>query len=192
MPPAEDPPATPDPTAEFTGEQSQSPAPEPLDPAHEKDLWHGRESWKSLYPPLVLWALVTIAALFGVGYFSDGWQPLYITFGVMVLLLLVLLVRTGYRILSTSYRITTQRLFLRRGIISQTVDQTELLRVDDVQMKRSLLDRLLGTGNVQVISSDRTDSDITIKGVEDPATVAEHIRRHTRSVQKRTLFMEQL
>jgi hypothetical protein len=72
------------------------------------------------------------------------------------------------------------------------VDQTELLRVDDVKMRQSLLQRILNIGNIEVISSDRTDEHLQITNVAEPAQVTEHIRRHTRMLQRRTLFMEQL
>ena len=31
-----------------------------LDPRNEEDLWEGRASWKSIYPSLLLWLLITL------------------------------------------------------------------------------------------------------------------------------------
>ena len=165
---------------------------EQLDPANEKDLWQGRQSFKTMYPTFALWFFV---ASVSVGFATYQWGATALGWGALiaVILLILLVVRTLWRIASTSYRITTQRLFIRRGILTQSVDQTELLRVDDVKMTQTLLERMLGIGSVEVSSSDRSDSNLKLHGIAEPAAVTEHIRRHTRMVQgKRTLFMESL
>jgi membrane protein YdbS with pleckstrin-like domain len=183
-----------DPASELTGEgSSHDERAEMLDPSQEKDLWHGRESWKAAYPPLALVILATIAAavasklIWPATWYPVGWVLL-----AGLLVAVFVLFRGGWKVASSSYRITTQRLFIRRGVLSQSVDQTELLRVDDVKMRQSLLQRVLNIGDIEVISSDRTDAHIKITNVADPAQVTEYIRRHTRMLQRRTLFMEQL
>ena len=163
----------------------------PLDPRNEQDLWQGRQSWKTTYPTLFVWGLVTAIVAIGLGMWQGGTAAL-IAVGVGVVVMIFMVARIAYSIFSHSYRITTQRLFIRRGILTQTVDQTELLRVDDVKMTQTLLERMLGLGTVEVFSSDRTDTSLMITGIAEPAQVAEHIRRHTRTLQKRTLFMENL
>jgi uncharacterized membrane protein YdbT with pleckstrin-like domain len=165
---------------------------EQLDPANEKDLWQGRQSMKTMYPTLVFWLLLVLIVV-GFSSYQWAWTGFNWSAIVMVILLILLVSRTLWKIAATSYRITTQRLFIRRGILSQSVDQTELLRVDDVKMTQSLLERVLGIGSVEISSSDRSDGFLALRGIAEPATVAEHIRRHTRMVQgKRTLFMESL
>jgi len=163
-----------------------------LDPDAETELWTGHASWKSLYIPLLVWLAVTGIAAILVALIARGPLGWQITLAVGGLIILVVLARGLWRIWSLSYRITTQRLFVRRGILTRTVDQTELLRVDDVKMRQTLLDRLIGTGVVEVMSSDRTDARIQLVDIDDPEKVTEFIRRHTRTVQRRTLFMEQL
>lgn len=163
-----------------------------LDPKNERDLWQGRQSWKTAYPALALWIVVIAAAAVLIGLVVKTALSVWITLGVGAVVLLLILLRTAYQVMSRSYRITTQRLFLRMGILSQTVDQAELLRVEDVKMRQTLLERMLGIGTVEVFSSDRSDARVEMRGVDQPAQVAEHIRQHTRILQKRTLFMEQL
>lgn len=183
-----------DPADELTGEgPSRDERAEMLDPAHEKDLWHGRESWKAAYPPLALVILATIAAAVAAKLIWPAlWYPVWWVLLAGAAVAVFILLRGGWKVASSSYRITTQRLFIRRGVLSQSVDQTELLRVDDVKMRQSLLQRILNIGNIEVISSDRTDEHLKITNVAEPAQVTEHIRRHTRMLQRRTLFMEQL
>jgi membrane protein YdbS with pleckstrin-like domain len=171
------------------------PNPDDFDPKNERDLWAGRVSWKTLYPLLLLWLLIALVISIAPPLiWPEDWSyALLIGLGVSAALLIIILLRGAYRVFSQSYRITTQRLFIRRGILSQTVNQTELLRVDDVQLRQTLLDRMLNIGTVEIVSSDRTDANLVMAGLDNPAAVAEHIRRNTRMAQRsRTLFMEQL
>jgi uncharacterized membrane protein YdbT with pleckstrin-like domain len=170
----------------------QAAPPSQLDPATEEDLWSGRASWKSLVPTLLLWLVITLVVTIGIQVIFGRAPATLTALALCAALLLFLLVRAAWRIWSLSYRLTTQRLFIRRGILTQTVDQTELLRIDDVRMRQTLIQRLLGIGQVEVISSDRSDAALVLRDILAPEVVGEHIRRHTRTVQRRTLFMEQL
>lgn len=165
--------------------------PAAMDPASEEDLWEGRASWKSVVPLASLWLLVTLVVTIALGVLTNRTAVLT-ALAVLMVVLLLLLFRCAWRIWSASYKISTQRIFIRRGVLTQTVDQTELLRVDDVKTRQTLIERMLGIGCVEVVSSDRTDSRLLLEDILDPNTVAEHIRRNTRNLQRRTLFMEQL
>lgn len=164
----------------------------PMDPSTEKEMWTGRSSWRAIYPTVLVSILAIAAIAVLVHVFMKNNAVTLTVVGIGAAVLLILAARTAWGIWSTSYRLTTQRLFIRRGIFSQTVDQTELLRVDDVRVRQSLLQRMLGIGEVEMMSSDTSDKDLRIRDVENPEVIAEHIRRHTRTVQKRTLFMEQI
>lgn len=84
------------------------------------------------------------------------------------------------------YWLTIDRLFIRRGLLSVTTDQTELIRVDDIRVRQGLLDRLFGIGNVEVIAnSDASDGDVTLIGVIDPMHVAELIRTGMQNARRR-------
>jgi len=81
---------------------------------------------------------------------------------------------------------------LERGILSQTIDQTELIRVDDVRVRKSLLDRVFGLGDVEITSTDASDRLVVLEGIRDPDQVAEDIRSRMRSLRKSSLFIENL
>jgi uncharacterized membrane protein YdbT with pleckstrin-like domain len=163
-----------------------------LDPASEENLWSGRASWKSIIPTLLIWVVVTLVVAIGLQLIFHSVPATLTGLGLCGVLLLLLLARAAWQIWSMSYRLTSQRLFVRRGILSQTVDQTELLRVDDVRVRQTIIQRMLGLGQVEVISSDRSDAKLVLRDILNPETVSEHVRRHTRTLQRRTLFMEQL
>ena len=190
--PKSEPPSAPAPAAERVDPVSLDAQPDSqLDPRTEEDLWEGRASWKSIYPSLLLWLLITLVVTLGIGFISE-WKFTFWALGLCGLYLLYLFGRHAYQVWSVSYKLSTQRLFIRRGILTQTIDQTELMRVDDVKITQTLIERMIGIGLVEVMASDRSDKSLFLRSISDPEQVAEHIRRHTRLLQRRTLFMESL
>ena len=96
------------------------------------------------------------------------------------------------RIISRRYRLTSQRLFIERGILNQTIDQTELIRVDDVRLEKTLIDRVFGLGTVSLLSTDVTDRLVVIEGIDNADRVAEAVRTNMRTQRGKALFVENL
>lgn len=169
-----------------------------LNPANESDLWHGRTSWKHFVGRLAVWVLLMVAAGFGVVAIARGSEAIDTSGGLLMFagVALVAGVLIGWpalvAILGNRYRLTSQRLFIDRGILSVTVDQLELIRVDDVRIHKSVTDRMFGLGTVEVISTDASDREIRIAGITDCDLVAEHIRRRMRTMRKSSLYVENL
>jgi membrane protein YdbS with pleckstrin-like domain len=162
----------------------------------ENVLWQGRTSWKDTLPVWILWGLGSLALLWVWWRFRADVSTHWLLYTVSVVILgsgLALLTRYAWRIYGTRYRLTTQRLFIERGILSRTTEQTELVRVDDVRTRQSILDRLFGLGDVEIVSSDTTQPKVLLAGIAEPLAVAEHVRNNTRAMRaKRSLFVEQL
>ena len=164
------------------------------DPRHEKQVWQGRPAWRSYYGLWATWALLSAAAL-GAAY---KWRvPDSLAVKLAWLLVLgtgvAILVREALFVLSLRYRLTTQRLFIHRGLITRTTDQMELIRVDDVRLRQGVVDRLVNTGDVEVMGSDETDETVTLQSISEPAEVAEALRLHVRGVRgKDTLLVENI
>ena len=97
-----------------------------------------------------------------------------------------------WRIIGRRYRLTDQRLFIERGVLTQTIDQTELIRVDDVRVRKTLLDRVFGLGDVEINSTDASDATIILEGIRDPDRISEDVRSRMRALRKRSLFIENL
>jgi hypothetical protein len=67
----------------------------------------------------------------------------------------------------------------------------ELVRVDDVRLRQGIIDRLVNTGDIEIIGSDATDEKLVLHSVFAPAEIAEHVRRYVRAVRgKGMLFVE--
>jgi len=86
---------------------------------------------------------------------------------------------------STEYRLTNERLFVRRGLIAKHLNEIELFRAKDVIMNQGILQRILGFGSVTVLSTDDTTPIIVLKGIADPINLKELIRTTYRAARKR-------
>lgn len=165
----------------------------------ETELWAGRTHWKHFAGRIGLWVVANIGFLFGVILLTPRVEWLTfrrsaaIFFGVLLISgLEVVGRRVWLRIFQRRYRLTTQRLFITEGIFSQQVDQMELIRVDDVRLYKTFLDRLFGLGSVAIVSTDATDRETVITGIAEPDKVAETIRSRMRAMRSKSLFIENL
>ena len=108
------------------------------------------------------------------------WVPLLpLTLGVLQLLLLWI------RVKSCSYRLTDQRLFVRRGWLAKHVNELELYRVKDVVVDQAGLQRLLGYGTVTVLAADDTTPEVDLVGISRPTKIKEMIRTQYRAARQR-------
>src|SRR5687768_11802905 len=123
----------------------------------ERDLWEGGYSSKAMVGTWVLLAVVSIAVialtvvLTTVGTLGVALLvALPVVLGVVAVLWIiggiVLLVRKW----SVRYKLTTQRLVLRRGLLSATTDRIELIDVDDITYHQGVVERMLGVGKIQL------------------------------------------
>jgi len=104
-----------------------------------------------------------------------------------------LLVRELLIILGFSYHLTTQRLFIYRGILTRVTDQMELLRIADVRLRQGIVDRIVNTGDLEIFGTDETDESVTLESIIAPAQVAESLRLHVRAARgKGTLAVERI
>jgi uncharacterized membrane protein YdbT with pleckstrin-like domain len=139
-------------------------------------VFEGHPSWrgvigfylKGLLPALAIGVIVFFAA-------SDG-------AGIAVFVVLAaLVVLAGFiKRMATRYVITTERLHIRRGILSKRVQQTSIDRVQNVNTDQTLLDRVLRVGTVDFDTAGTDDSDFVFADVADPDTVVAAVDRARR------------
>jgi len=184
--------ATNDPAAVLT----QPPTQPPIGP--EQDLWSGRTSFRHFAGPILIWLVINVAVVVGVIYLARGDGKLTWTGGIWIVLIAivfsaVLILRRPFgNVLGIRYRLTSQRLFIERGLLGTTTDQMELTRVEDIRVQKTLMDRVLGVGTIDLLSNDVTDRSVTIEGITEPDTVAELIRARMRNLRGRSVFVENL
>lgn len=140
----------------------------------------------SFRPATLGWLIGTLAgwgtillALAGVALAAlDAWglglYPL-----ALVAVSLVILAWRWLENLAARFEITNERLVIRRGIISKSVDEIELYRIKDVRINFSLINQIAGIGTISIASSDETtrQGDLVIANVANAQERREAFRR---------------
>lgn len=88
----------------------------------------------------------------------------------------VMLAYTIFRIRTQRYKITRRLIEREQGLIIKKVDSLDLARVKDVQLRQSLVERLLNVGTIVVFSGDKTDPVLLIEAIPEARPVYEKLR----------------
>ena len=73
----------------------------------------------------------------------------------------------------TKYRLTTNRLFVNTGFLTQREDEVRLYRITDVSLSRTLMQRVFGLSTIHCNSSDKTLGNFDIINIKDGEEVKE-------------------
>lgn len=73
----------------------------------------------------------------------------------------------------TKYRLTTNRLFVNTGFLTQREDEVRLYRITDVSLSRTLMQRVFGLSTIYCNSSDKTLGNFDIINIKDGEEVKE-------------------
>lgn len=73
----------------------------------------------------------------------------------------------------TKYSMSEDRLFVETGFFNLTQNEVRLYRILDLQLKRSLGQRIFGVGSIYVSSSDKTLGNFEIRNIRNSANVKE-------------------
>jgi uncharacterized membrane protein YdbT with pleckstrin-like domain len=144
----------------------------------EKVIFNGHPSWRSILDfyfkglaVLLLGGLIAaLVTRISAGHLQAGW----IAIVAGVLLVLVLVVGLVQRI-STTYTITNRRLHIRRGVFTRQTRDTRLERVQNVNTRQSLVERLMRVGTVDFDTAGTEDSEFAFVGVASPRKVVEAV-----------------
>jgi membrane protein YdbS with pleckstrin-like domain len=130
-------------------------------------------SWWTFFGTFVAAAVAEVMAAAAL---RSGQQGRPVALGLFVIgLLIIAMVIVVHR--STSWSLTSERLIERRGFLSQTRLEIELVDIRSVEVSRTFSQRILGIGSVTVSSAASADFLIRMRNVSDPEGIAETIRR---------------
>lgn len=73
------------------------------------------------------------------------------------------------------YRIANGRIYTQSGLLSSEENECMIYRVLDISLKRTLLNRLCGTGTIILRTKDASDSILIIKNVKNSQQVKDLI-----------------
>lgn len=170
----------------------------PSAPLKEETLWHGTPSKTLLLGHIAGIVFVLIAVPVLAHFFASTipdlerasgmrWFGWVLTGGLVVIQGIALFV-AWFRLRSTMYRVTNQRVLIEQGVFSKTVDEIDLRYVDDSTFTQSLFDRILGIGHVTLLSSDKNTPRYVLRSIKDPRGVREIIRAEAYRSSQRQVF----
>ena len=142
----------------------------------EDVVFEGHPSWRALLSFYVGGVVAAIAVAVVVGLLTST------VTGVLVgaALVAALIVFGFVKRMSTTYLVSSQRLYIRRGLLAKRVQQTRIDRVQNVNTQQSLRERLLRVGTVDFDTAGSDDSEFRFVGIADPAQVVNAVDRAQR------------
>jgi uncharacterized membrane protein YdbT with pleckstrin-like domain len=143
----------------------------------EEIVFEGHPSWRALLVFYVGGVLIAAVALV-IGVLASGWG-LGILLGLVVFG--VLLVAGLVKRMATRYVLTTERLHIRRGLLSKRTQETRVQRVQNVNTDQSLFERIMRVGTVDFDTAGTDDSEFRFIGVANPAEVVRAVDRAQRA-----------
>ena len=155
-------------------------------------IWNGRPSWRSNFGWYATWIGASLLpAILAGAIKKSGRDPiggygkwLVVTFLLILLVIVIDVLRRN----STRYAVTTQRIQIRKGILSRKERSTHLDRVQNVNTSQSLLERMLKVGSVDfdTAGSDPNDADFRFRGVSDPHGLVRQLQPHISRIRAAT------
>jgi uncharacterized membrane protein YdbT with pleckstrin-like domain len=88
-----------------------------------------------------------------------------------VIAVAIVLVGGFVKRMGTTYMVSNQRLYIRRGILAKHVQQTRIDRVQNVNTNQGLLERVMRFGTVDFDTAGTDDSDFRFVGIASPDRV---------------------
>jgi uncharacterized membrane protein YdbT with pleckstrin-like domain len=141
----------------------------------EQVIFEGHPSWRAILGFYLKGLLVAvILGVIAKLAWDDG------TAFLVILVVLALTVLIGFvKRVATTYTITNRRLNIKRGIVSKEVQETRLERVQNVNYRQSVYQRLMQIGDVDFDTAASDDYNFVFNGVADPGEVVEAVDKAT-------------
>ncbi len=142
----------------------------------EQVIFSGHPSWRAIlgfYLKGIVVAAIAgaLAKLFG----ADS-----ATVFLIVLVAIALAVLVGFvKRVATTYTITSRRLNIRRGILSREIQETRLERVQNVNYRQSIYQRVMQIGDVDFDTAASDDYNFVFAGVANPDEVVHRVDQAT-------------
>ena len=142
----------------------------------EEVVFEGHPSWRGLLSfyiggvagAVVIAVIVGLVTSFFVGLVAG------------VVLVAAVLAFGLFKRMSTTYLVSNQRLYIRRGMLSKREQQTRIDRVQNVNTEQSLRERMLQVGTVDFDTAGTDDSEFRFVGIASPAEVVNAVDRAQR------------
>src|SRR5688572_30371659 len=150
----------------------------------ERVLFEGHPSWRSIVDFYIKGFLATAVVCFlvaiGTGIADERNDSLVVILAVVGVGVTVL---AGFiKRVATSYTITNRRLHIKKGIVSRTIQETRLERVQNVNVSQGVIQRIFQIGDVDFDTAAGDDYNFIFAGVAEPQEVVEKVDEATRTL----------
>jgi membrane protein YdbS with pleckstrin-like domain len=154
----------------------------------EEVYYEGSPMVRGRLGQIFLWILIgilLIATPFVYAHFQKDhhWPVWWVTAGLIVLGLILFLVPVLI-VRSVRYRVSNYRIDYERGIFGKSIDTLELWHVEDLHFAQSFIDRMMGVGDITVISHDDTTPRLTMVGLPNPRPLYETLKQRIIAVKR--------
>lgn len=140
---------------------------------HEYALTRILPSWWHFMGSLILIAIFTIGGVLALAFPHGEPAISVLLFALAGFLFLMVSLARRY----TSWSLTSDRLIERSGLLTRHRREMELADVRSIEVDRSLMQRMLGLGNVAIASAASADFMIRLWDIPDPERMAEILRQ---------------
>lgn len=123
-------------------------------------------------------AAIVVALVMFVSSFPWWGAAIGFIAALLVLILPLALVRRN------RYKISNYRIDYEQGLFSKRIDTIELWHVDDVQLRQSVVDRLLGVGTINIHSNDSTNPILPLRSLPEPRKLYDAIKQRVIAVKR--------
>jgi membrane protein YdbS with pleckstrin-like domain len=159
-------------------------APREGDP--EKVYYEGSPLVRGNIGSLLLFFLLAVLFIAGpvIYRYSQGeWMTWWVNLA-MVVIGIILLVAPVIWARTIRYRISNYRIDYERGLLSKTIDTTELWHVDDIRFHQSLIERILGVGTITIFASDQTSASLPLRGLPKPREIFDAVKARVIAIKR--------
>jgi uncharacterized membrane protein YdbT with pleckstrin-like domain len=151
--------------------------------AGEQVFFHGHPSWlsmlafymKGLLASIVAGVIAGGATAIAVSHVQVGW----VIVAVLVVFIVVGLAGLVRRI-TTTYTVSDERLTIHVGLLSRDLHQTRLERVQNVNLRQSLWERVLRIGRVDFATAGEAGYNFAFDGVAHPHEIVRTVHQALR------------
>jgi len=133
----------------------------------------------------VLWVLLGLIFIgVAIAKVVMDWKMAWWAVLLMVVLGLISFIVPVVMTKTIRYRVTNYRIDFERGLFSKDIDTLELWHVEDISFHQSLFDRILGVGDVTVISHDETMPRLVLRSLPNPRHLYEQLKQRVIAVKR--------
>ena len=152
--------------------ESHSESPLPSENASEflpeQVIWEGMPSLRLTLPPLLVVLIAYVLAVLLQLVFQADRMTHLVTFSLAFLIGFAIFVRHALSLRSCYYRLTSDSIFVRRGLFDRVTEHVSLDHFREVFVEESSWAKMLGCGDVEIISGNVASEQVCFAGVLHP------------------------